>query len=413
MRTPTFVLSISLCIFSFGLAGCGGGGGDGGGQTLPPTYEVTNLNNAGAGSLRHAVANAPDGAWIIFDPSLAAGTITLNAPIVIDRPIVIGGLSGAFERFTISGNNATRLFEVESWGSLDLRDLILTQGNAGAGVPDSGGAVYANGATLLLQRVSFVSCHAPNGGGGAIRILGGTLVMVDSAVTACSARWGGAMHASSTLGHVERSSFYLNTATHSSGGALHLPSVDFTVLNSTLSNNAALDVGAEGGAISVISHGTHGPATLRVWASTIVDNSADVGGGIRAYVQEDQPVHVICSYSIVAGNTAAIGPDLEFINPATAEGVENVIGVGDNAFFFNGIGNNQVGDNFTPLDPDVEAVSFISFGRAVRTLAPASPARNAVSTAFIPRPNGQVLALDQAGASRPASGAPDVGAIEH
>lgn len=411
MRHPLLCSPIALVLLLF-LAGCGGGGGGGteagpSGNALPQTWTVTNLNDAGPGSLRDAVQNAPDGAWIVFDPSLETGLIVLVTPIVVDRPTVIGGLTATLERHTISGGHATQLFQVLSGGSLDLRDLVLSDGKA---QPAGGGAIHAHEAAVALHRVTMVSCHASTSG-GAITIIDGQLDMIDSAVTACTASWGGAIAASDTVGHIERCSFYLNTATGSTGGALQLAYVDFTLLNSTISHNMALSPTSRGGGIALLSH-QNGPAMLRLQASTVTDNTAANGGGIHALVQDGQPAHLLCSYSIVAGNTAGAGPDMLFVDGATADGSANVIGVGDGAFFFNGLGNNQVGNAFTPLDPMLSAPAFAAFGRVMRTPAAGSPAVDAIAPAqFVFLGQGPVD-VDKRGLPRLAGGAVDAGAIE-
>ncbi|MDJ0975649.1 MAG: hypothetical protein QNJ98_14395 [Planctomycetota bacterium] len=409
MRVPVLPC-ISLCILTLALAGCGGGGSGPAvesGNAAPVIWTVTNLNDAGDGSLRDAVANAPDGAWIVFDPTLATGTIVLASHLEIDRPIVIGGLSGTLDRHTISGNDATRLFMVVSGGSLDLRDMVLTAGNA---QPGGGGAIHAHDANLALRRVTIAACHSSSSG-GAITIIDGELDMTDSAITACTADWGGAISAGGTLGRIERCSFYLNTVSGSVGGALHLGRGDFTIVNSTLSHNTVLYPNGRGGAIALLSHGS-GAATLRLWASTITDNTADNGGGIHAIVQDGQPAHLISSYSIVAGNTAGTGPDLLFVDGATADGGGNVIGIGDGSFFWDGIGNNQVGDGFTPLDPQLEPPAFALFGRVMRTPSPASPAVDAIPAGQFVFLGQGPLDVDKRGLPRVVNGAADAGAIE-
>ena len=76
------------------------------------TYQVSNLLDHGAGSLRQAVlnANAHAGADVItFAPHLA-GTITLASQLTVTDPVQING-PGANE-IALSGNNSTRILQI-------------------------------------------------------------------------------------------------------------------------------------------------------------------------------------------------------------------------------------------------------------------------------------------------------------
>lgn len=121
---------------------------------------VTTDANAGAGSLRQAVADAatlggPD--FILFDPSLSGKTITLtggeivlNTDVTIDATALPGGV-------TISGNNVTRIFFVDGFAaggvSAAMHGLTLTKGNPGG--LEGGGAVRNNNGTLVLTHCTL------------------------------------------------------------------------------------------------------------------------------------------------------------------------------------------------------------------------------------------------------------------
>jgi len=68
----------------------------------PATITVTNTNDSGPGSLRHAIVDASDGDTIVF---AVTGTIVLASDgVVIDNDLTISG-PGA-DRLSINGNQA-------------------------------------------------------------------------------------------------------------------------------------------------------------------------------------------------------------------------------------------------------------------------------------------------------------------
>ena len=119
---------------------------------------------------------------------------------------------------TISGSNTDRILHVGGCGNysliprgnLTVRDLTLTQGNAGTGY---GGAIAVTSSDLTVERVSFTNNSA--GSGGAIglqshgdRLDGSTATISDSTFTGNTASAsGGAIRAETsdntlTLSHV-------------------------------------------------------------------------------------------------------------------------------------------------------------------------------------------------------------------
>src|SRR5262249_49541082 len=115
---------------------------------------VMNLNDAGAGSLRAAIALADASAGadtIDFAPGLT-GTITLTSgELTLSTDVYIegGGL------ITISGNDASRVFDVTG-GTSTLHALTMTHGYSG-------------------------------GYGGGVQVLAGDLTIADSTLSANSA----------------------------------------------------------------------------------------------------------------------------------------------------------------------------------------------------------------------------------
>ena len=97
----------------FGIANApGGDGADIGAVEMQQLFLVTNTNDAGAGSLRDAVTNAPPNTDILFDPLVfnVARTITLTSgELVINKNLNIIGRGANL--LTVSGNQQQpRLF---------------------------------------------------------------------------------------------------------------------------------------------------------------------------------------------------------------------------------------------------------------------------------------------------------------
>src|SRR5262249_31102316 len=133
-----------------------------GDRIVPSTFHVTTLADAGAGSLRDAVAaaNARAGAdTIVFDNGLT-GTIALTGgELDITDDVKING-SGA-DKLTVSGSNLSRVFQVEAGETVSISGLTIAGGNAGTG---NGGGID-NFGTLTVSDSVFSGNAAGNGGG--------------------------------------------------------------------------------------------------------------------------------------------------------------------------------------------------------------------------------------------------------
>jgi hypothetical protein len=102
------------------------------------------LNNgdSGDGSLRAMLALASSGDTINFDPSLAGQTITLTSgELVVNTSLEIDGLGAS--HLTVSGNDASRVFDISGGGTVGIADLAITHGRSaqGAGIDNAGSAL--------------------------------------------------------------------------------------------------------------------------------------------------------------------------------------------------------------------------------------------------------------------------------
>ncbi len=209
----------------------------------------------------------PGAATISFAPTIFAGhqTITLSASQLelsntTGTETIIGPAAGV----TVSGNNASRVFQVDAGVTASITGLTITDGNSGGG---SGGGVLNYG-TLSLTNCTVSGNSASGGnGGGVANDTGAALSMMN-----CTVRD--------------------NTATYSSGGTGYGGGVYnegiATLTHCTVSGNSAsgaFDGGGGGGLANGKSFGDYnGSATTTLYRCAISHNSASgSGGGVVNY----------------------------------------------------------------------------------------------------------------------------------
>jgi large repetitive protein len=277
----------------------------------PPSLIVTTLNddagNAGlctlqpAGnstgtdtscSLRDAVlhANAAGSASIEFDPKLTVSatepspaTITLtNGQIEISSALQIAGPSNPL-LLQVSGNNTSRIFQVDAGPTVQMQNFVVTDGGSG-----NGGAIVNLG-VLHMNSMVVKSSHASAGGG--IYQTVGTLTMTDVTVAG-------------------------NTAT-GLGGGIDLQGGIASLKDCTISGNVSN--GAAGGGIF-----TEAGSSINLVKTTISNNSGStVAGGLNA------GGGATISDSIIAGNSATGGSADE--SGTFTDGGGNIIGLSNAA----------------------------------------------------------------------------------
>jgi Domain of unknown function (DUF4347) len=242
---------------------------------LLATFAVTNVNDSGAGSLRQAIidANGAAGADVINFTGLFTDTapdiITLTSgQLEITGDLTISGTGAPL--LTISGNNASRVFQVNPNVNAAIGGVTITQGKA-----DVGGGVLNNGGSLAVVNSTFSSNVATQVGGGLFNS-GAMLVNGGSFISNSASLFGGGIY---NLGGLEarNSTFNLNQAQQQNGGAiLNEAGALLTVDNNIFSRNTA---GRFGGGIH-----NSGGANLTVTTSTITNGTAGIlGGGIANF----------------------------------------------------------------------------------------------------------------------------------
>ncbi len=286
-------------------------------RTVPSTFTVKTLNDAGPDSLRAAIvsANSLPGADVIrFSGDARHGTIALTSgELNITDDLWIDGPGSG--RLAVSGSNASRIFNIGAGTDVSIDDLTITKGsamltgggilNAGdlslsgvvvtdnrvLGLPGVGMAVDAFGGGVfnsgnLSVRNSIFSGNRSQGGdgvpggpgsaglGGAIASLGSPIKQASVTISRTSfvdnLAVGGAAGAGATF------------TRNGLGGALMNDAGTLTVDQSLFQGNQAIG-GFGGGAVSFGSGGAIqnaaliGNATLQVTDSSFLSNSA-IGG---------------------------------------------------------------------------------------------------------------------------------------
>lgn len=205
------------------------------------------------------------GGTITFNCGAAAHTIVFTAEKSITAAVIVNG-SGLI---TLSGGNATRLFNVQTGATLTLAGLTLTAGSAA-----EGGAILNNG-QLVIQDSQLSANRATSTYGGAISSYGPATLTGTDLIGNVAPSIGGGIYNQSQLtfsgGQISDNSTTGGTAP---GGGLYSGiGTAITVTNASLINNTA----AAGGGLYALSAATTMADTL------LSGNSARSGGGISQF----------------------------------------------------------------------------------------------------------------------------------
>src|SRR6266851_6628895 len=161
-------------------------------RALPSTLTVLNNADSGDSSLRAMLALATSGDTINFAPNLAGQTITLTSgELAINKSLDIEGLGA--DQLTVSGNDASRVFDISGGLTVTIADLAIVHGRAtGTTVVGSlgpvtlGGGILNVGANVTVSDVLVWSNQAVGnlaGGGGVANVSGATLAVTHSTFT--------------------------------------------------------------------------------------------------------------------------------------------------------------------------------------------------------------------------------------
>lgn len=307
----------------------------GGTPAQAATFAVTNLNDAGVGSLRAAIAaaNAAAGPDVIIFAAGLTGTIPLSTgQLTISDSLQIVGPGRA--ALTVNGGARDRVFDIPlSPGDVQvgISGLTITNGKA-----ETGGGIRVQDESLTLDDVALTGNTAIGNGGGLYADgFAMTLTVRNSTISGNTASKGGGVYVEDTKGVTtfDRVVIDGNTASEQGGGIFFYdPDNDVVINNSTITNNVA----RKGGGIYLYSQDN---GSFTISNSTISGNRATTaGGGVYLY-DIDHPVFI--TNSTISGNTATNGAGINIdrisapavisnstISGNTATGTATATGVG-------------------------------------------------------------------------------------
>jgi hypothetical protein len=342
------------------------------GRTLLSHFEVINLNDSGAGSLRQAIvdSNKTTGPNEIDFSAGLRGTITLTSGELLLANNDVKIVGPGQDVLSVSGNGSSRVFEIASRVTASLSGLTITGGNA-----DNGGGIYNAGSLTVVNSTiahnwgNYESGGIYNAGSltvtdstfaenvGFVGGIGndGTVTITDSTFFGNSGYiHGGGIANGGTL-TLSNSTFVSNVAAHGNGGGIDNTGT-LTVSNSTFAQN---ETGSDGGGIA-------NSGSLTITNSTFAQNNASeirfrgYGGGIA----NDGTVTI--TNSTFAQNTAAHGGGIVnsegtvTINASTISGnkAETLSGDGTGGGVFN---TGTVTINNSIISGNI-AVNYTGFG---------------------------------------------------
>lgn len=298
-------------------------------------------------SLREAVfaASVDPGTDNITMAANVFGTMNVGSEIAIENQNVniIGYPSISSNTLIVSGNNATRLFNIDN-ANITLTGFTIANGNgAGSSQPFGGGGLIAFGGNLTLNQMIIrnnTTAASDLGNGGGIAVISGGVVRI-------------------------MNSTFNNNSSYASFAAKINAGVTY-ITNSTFANNSYRAPGEIGaGAVSV-------GGTLYMRNSTVANNrNADSTSGAGLFCGGTTTCNI--GNSIFADNAAISGNDL-FVAPGGT-----LQSVGGNLVENNtGFDNAQMSQTNDVIGVDPLLMSLADNGGNVPTmmLNPLSPAIN-------------------------------------
>jgi filamentous hemagglutinin family protein len=203
--------------------------------------------------------------------NLTGGTYSTNTPISWTKSATINGEIGANTRIT--GNDATRIFEIDPGVNAQIRDVAITNGRVGPG--QSGGAIENLGNLTLINSTVSNSQAGLDGGGISTFSAGATLTVINSTIENNRAQYGGGLSSTNdTVTTITGTRIRNNIATEAGGGIENTDGATLLIDNSEIRQNTA----RYGGGLTLFRN-----QNVVIQQTTIADNIAqDYGGAIAS-----------------------------------------------------------------------------------------------------------------------------------
>jgi hypothetical protein len=285
------------------------------------TFTVTNLADAGPGSLRDAITSAnadPASDTINFQSGLSGQIDLTGGALQVQTPMDIEGPGAA--QITLDGGDTDRIFYVSMLTSGDpvrISGLTMANGLAAAG---SGGAIASYFTALTLDSVVVRDSYATTGGFGPSKYGGGGIGAFGSpsslTVTGSQILDNGSGHYGGGIATAEIDGGVLVTGStlsgnvadgYGGGAAFYDQHSDVTVEKSTVSGND----GGTGDGGGIWFEDTYNGFTTSVIDSTVKGNTTDSdGGGVSFGENFSGPSKVV--NSTITGNDAGSGGGVQF-----------------------------------------------------------------------------------------------------
>ena len=289
------------------------------------SFEVTNSNDAGAGSLRERIDSANKYAtsadWRVVYFADGEFDIKLNSSIWYNKNIMVYGKldKNGDPEITLDGGGKNKVFDhrgISAASASYFYGLNITNGSS-----PNGGGIYSEGRTVTAVSCNFFGNRSADvygaGGGGGIYAQYG-LILIDCNFTGNEADRGGGAATNSGNATLINCTFAGNKADLGGGLFANSDNSVITLMGCVFAGNEA----AAGGAVfseaagllltvnSTVSENKTGnsdsgaldcPASVHIFQTTITDN---VGGGLHAwYYSSDMYLY----NSIVTGNVGVDG----------------------------------------------------------------------------------------------------------
>jgi hypothetical protein len=259
-------------------------------------FTVTNLDNAGPGSLRRAVnqANANPGLdQVVFQSSLS-GDLTLNSAVDISDGVEIAG-PGA-NKVRLDADGADRILSLYGLPA-DNRRVAVSDLTLQDGAADYGGAIYSVDADLVIAR-STITGNAATAAGGAVYSLNSSLTLANTKLTSNSSDgYGGGVYAAGSTIEIADSDVAYNTA-DSSGAGIAAANSPLKMRRTSVGGNESLGYG---GGVYVYGDPAAGSAPVDIADSSLFGNYARSDGG-GAYLGASGAMTV--AQTTISGNDA-------------------------------------------------------------------------------------------------------------